>query len=120
MSQDHYDMTDFGFRNFGDSWMFQCEYGQTWFSTTSNEIPTAPQMVQYALIDIAKDAHRNGYEKAVITYMAAEYKLHSRIAEYVRTGIETDGAHHKQWCLMQIAKVLELQGIDTLDEGTAP
>jgi hypothetical protein len=44
----------------------------------------------------------------------------TRIADYVRTGIETDGAHHKQWCLMQIAKVLELQGIDTLDEGTAP
>ena len=49
------------------------------------------------------------------------YKFKTRrIADYVRIGIETDGAHHKQWCLMQIAKELELQGIDTLDEGTAP
>jgi hypothetical protein len=40
-----------------------------------------------------------------------------RIAEYVRLGGETDGAHHKQWAL---AKIGLYCGVSLEDEGIEP
>ncbi len=43
----------------------------------------------------------------------------AKVLELVQEGIETDGGHHKQWFLVEIAKVLGIPYV-TDDEGLAP
>ena len=44
----------------------------------------------------------------------------------IETGIHTDGAHHKQWCLMQILKLVNpehydyVRSFEVVDEGIEP
>ena len=46
------------------------------------------------------------------------------IAEFVYEGLMTDGAHHKQWYLAQIGKLIGMEMIDEwgdpIDEGIVP
>jgi hypothetical protein len=44
------------------------------------------------------------------------------VAELIRGGLTTDGAHHKQWYLEQIAELLGIPLTQELDyeEGIAP
>ncbi len=41
------------------------------------------------------------------------------LADLVIAGLNTDGAHHKQWYLYQIAELLGLE-LEECDEGIAP
>ena len=47
-----------------------------------------------------------------------------KIRSLVYLGLTTDGAHHKQWCLYRIGKLLRMNLTyddgDPLDEGIAP
>lgn len=45
-----------------------------------------------------------------------------RVKNLISEGLCTDGGHHKQWYLEQIAKELwiEVPGLDIRDEGIAP
>ena len=43
----------------------------------------------------------------------------AELVELLQMGIETDGGHHKQWCLVQVAKILGVPFV-TDDEGIAP
>jgi len=45
-----------------------------------------------------------------------------RVAELLEEGLCTDGGHHKQWYLEEIAKELsiEVPGIEQREEGIAP
>lgn len=48
-----------------------------------------------------------------------------QLIEYVEEDCFTDGSHHKQWYLFQIAKILHNEGlldidINDVDEGIAP
>ena len=51
-----------------------------------------------------------------------EKKLKREIKELCISGLLTDGAHHKQWYLEQIAKVLGIELVAELEyeKGTPP
>jgi len=42
-----------------------------------------------------------------------------KIRELCEMGISTDGEHHKQWCLVEIGKLVGVD-IEIEDEGIAP
>jgi hypothetical protein len=45
----------------------------------------------------------------------------AKLTKLVTDGLQEDGAHHKQWYLEQIAKLLEIDLKEvTYDEGVAP
>ncbi len=48
--------------------------------------------------------------------MATRYSLE----DLVYMGIYTDGEHHKQWALVQIAKLMGIEVPEEVDEGIAP
>ncbi len=43
-----------------------------------------------------------------------------KLEEYVKEGLEIDGAQHKQWYLYQIADLLNLNISEDLDPGVEP
>jgi len=43
-----------------------------------------------------------------------------KIKSLVEEGIFTKGAHHKQWYLEQIAKILDLKIVNIYDRGIEP
>ncbi len=47
---------------------------------------------------------------------------HDPILELLEEALYTDGGHHKQWCLIQIAKALGYTDLewDEIDEGIPP
>lgn len=43
-----------------------------------------------------------------------------KIGELVKEGLETDGGHHKQWYLYEIARGLDVDILKDTDEGVEP
>jgi hypothetical protein len=42
------------------------------------------------------------------------------VYKFLRLGIYTDGDHHKQWCLVQVARILGVKMDEQHEEGIAP
>lgn len=58
----------------------------------------------------------NKYSKWNHEYLSKQV---DKIEKLVLEALETDGAHHKQWFLAEIAKALQID-LDDVDEGVAP
>ena len=54
-------------------------------------------------------------------YHAITEEQLSKLIELLELGLTTDGGHHKQWALVEIAELFEIQVDQELkDEGIAP
>lgn len=59
------------------------------------------------------------YFVLAIVMRSASRKCQSRVKELINEAMVTDGAHHKQWYLNEIAKEIGFKP-ETEDEGIAP
>lgn len=78
------------------------------------EVPGGATAVQVAS-SFQQEVSMSSKDEAVVTL--PDYIELNRI---IRLGLETQGSHHKQYCLYKAAKLLKLNIAEDIDKGIAP